>query len=193
MEWLATVPVWILCLIIFMLRVIDVTLGTLRTVAIVKGHVAPAVALGFFELIIWVAAISQVISRLHESWWLALAYAGGFAAGNGVGLMAEQALARGAAVVRILSQNSGSEIAESLRGEGHTVTTFLGEGGEGPVTLVYAMAPRRSTRRMIVAARTIDPELQYVTDPAHETNGGLQLRLRPVSHATGWRAVFKKK
>ncbi len=193
MEWLATIPVWALCLIIFLLRVGDVTLGTLRTVAIVKGHIAPAVALGFFELIIWVAAISQVISRLYESWWLVFAYAGGFAAGNGVGLMVERWLARGAAVVRILSQSSGAEIAETLREEGHTVTTFLGEGGEGPVTLVYAMAPRRSTRNMIAAARSIDPGLQYVTDPAHETNGLIQFRLRPIPHATGWRAVFKKK
>lgn len=193
MDWLATIPVWLLCLIIFLLRVVDVTLGTLRTVAIVKGHIWPAVVLGFFELILWVAAISQVISRLHESWWLGFAYAGGFAAGNGVGLTAERWLARGTAVVRILSQSSGGEIAERLRGEGHSVTTFLGEGGEGPVTLVYAMAPRRSTRGMIEAARTIDPQLQYLTEPAHETNGGVQLRLRPVPHATGWRAVFKKK
>ncbi len=193
MEWLATVPIWVLCLIVFSLRVIDVTLGTLRTVAIVKGHVQPAVVLGFFELIIWVAAISQVVSRLHESWWLALAYAGGFAAGNGVGLEAERLLARGVSGVRILSQTSGNEIARILRGEGHSVTAFPGEGESGPVTMVYAMAPRRSTQRMIAAARSIDPNLLYVVDPAHETNGGVQLRLRPVPHATGWRAVFKKK
>jgi uncharacterized protein YebE (UPF0316 family) len=193
MDSITNIPVWLLCGVIFVLRVMDVTLGTLRTVAIVRGHVTPAVVLGFFELVIWVAAISQVISRLHESWWLALAYAGGFAAGNGVGLTLERWTANGAAVVRIMSDDAGREIAERLRGAGHAVTTFTGDGGERPVTLVYAMAPRRETRRMIAASRTIDPDLVYVVDPAYETNGGLHLRLRPVPHSTGWRAVFKKK
>jgi hypothetical protein len=46
---------------------------------------------------------------------------------------------------------------------------------------------------MLRSARRIDPDLLYVSEPAHESNGGIQLRLRPVPHATGWRAVFKKK
>jgi uncharacterized protein YebE (UPF0316 family) len=193
MEWAAAAPIWLLCLIVFVLRVCDVSLGTVRTVAIVKGHISSSVILGFFELMIWIAAISQVIARLHESWFLAFAYAGGFAAGNAVGIMVERKLALGSSVVRILSAGHGEEIAGTLRTQGHEVTTFAGEGVSGPVTLVYAMAPRRYARRMINTARGIDPELVYVSEPAHESNGGVQLRLRPVSHATGWRAVFKKK
>jgi uncharacterized protein YebE (UPF0316 family) len=193
MEWLASIPVWLLCVLVFLLRVSDVTLGTLRTVAIVKGHIKPAVILGFFELLIWVAAISQVISRLNESWWLALAYAAGFAAGNGLGLAVERALSRGNAVIRILSRNEGQSIAARLRGDGHSVVTFLGEGEDGPVSLVYAVAPRRDTRRMVEAARAVDADLLYVTEPAHETNSEVQLRLRPVPNPTGWRSVLKKK
>ncbi|MCU0302647.1 MAG: DUF5698 domain-containing protein [Thermoanaerobaculales bacterium] len=193
MEWVAVMPVWLLCVLIFGLRVADVTLGTMRTVAIVKGHSTPAVLLGFFEVLIWVVAISQVITRLHESGWIALAYAAGFAAGNGVGLAVERRLARGEAVIRILSRSGGVDIARALRRDGYDVTTFTGEGPEGPVALVYAMAPRRATRAMIAAARAVDPDLVYVTEPAHETNGGIQLRLRPVPNPTGWRAVLKKK
>lgn len=193
MGWLASIPVWQLCLMVFALRVADVTLGTLRTVSIVKGHIRPAVLLGFFELVIWVTAISQVITRLHESWWVALAYAAGFAAGNGVGLAVERALSKTTAVVRILSRDGGGEIADRLRRDGLSVVTFAGEGDEGPVSLVYAVAPRRNTPRMIATARSVDPDLVFVTEPAYETNGGVQLRLRPVANATGWRSVLKKK
>jgi uncharacterized protein YebE (UPF0316 family) len=193
MEWAVSTPIWLLCLVVFVLRVCDVSLGTVRTVAIVKGHITSSVVLGFFELMIWIMAISQVIARLHESWLLAFAYAGGFAAGNAVGILVERKLALGTSVVRILSGARGGEIARALRNQGHKVTTFAGEGVDGPVTLVYAMAPRRRTRQMITAAQTIDNDLMYVTEPAHESNGGVQLRLRPVLHATGWRAVFKKK
>jgi len=193
MEWAAATPIWLVCLLIFFLRVCDVSLGTVRTVAIVKGHITSAVILGFFELIIWITAISQVIVRLHESWLLAFAYAGGFAAGNAVGITVERKLALGTSVVRVLSAACGGEIAKTLRDLGHQVTSFVGEGAEGPVTLVYAMAPRRHVRRMIETARSIDSDLVYVIEPAHESSVGVQLRLRPVSHPTGWRAVFKKK
>lgn len=193
MEWFGTLPVWLLCLVIFWLRVCDVTLGTLRTVAIVKGMIRSAVVLGFFELIIWVAAISQVITRLNESWWVMLSYAAGFAAGNGVGVLVERRLALGTAVTRILSAAHGDAIAEALRRLGHQAISFAGSGADGPVTMVYAIALRRSTREMLDAARAIDPDLVYVSEPAHESNSGLRLRLRPTGYPTGWRAVFKKK
>ena len=193
MGWMSSLPLLMLCLIIFALRVCDVTLGTIRTVAIVKGYVSTAVALGFFELLIWVLAISQVISRLDESWFLAISYAGGFATGNAVGIMVERKLAMGTSVVRFLTANHGESIADTLRSEGHKVTTFHGEGSHGPVTLVYAVAPRRLLRRMIRAAQLRDPGVFWISEPAHESSGGPSVRLRPVAHATGWRAVFKKK
>ena len=193
MDLLATIPMWLLCLLVFTFRVCDVTLGTMRTLSIVKGHIEISVVLGFFEVMIWIVAVSQVIVRLHESWWLALAWAGGFATGNAVGIMVERKLALGTSVVRILSAEHGDEIAETLRSQGHPASTFAGEGPHGPVSLVYAMAPRRLAKEMLRSARRIDPDLLYVSEPAHESNGGLQLRLRPVPHATGWRAVFKKK
>ena len=193
MEWIASIPVWLLCLLIFGLRVCDVTLGTVRTVAIVKGYLGVAVALGFFEVLIWILAVSQVIVRINESIFLAIAFAGGFAAGNAVGILVERRLAMGTSVVRILSANHGRSIAEAIRLDGHDVSIFDGDGGAGPITLVYAVAPRRKTKRMLQLARSIDPDLLYVSEPAHESFGGVAARLRPVPHATGWRAVFKKK
>lgn len=193
MEWMATIPLWVLCVLIFLLRVCDVTLGTVRTVAIVKGYIWMAVVLGFCELMIWVLAISQVISRLDESWFLAFSYAGGFAMGNAAGIMVERRLAMGTSVVRFLSSEHGEAIANALRSDGHKVTTFSGQGSRGPVTLVYAAGPRRDLRRLIRTARSRDPNVFWISEPAHESSGEPSLRLRPVPHPTGWRATFKKK
>jgi uncharacterized protein YebE (UPF0316 family) len=193
MEWVASIPVWLLCIVIFFLRICDVTLGTVRTVSIVKGYLTLAAALGFFEVLIWILAVSQVIWRIKESFFLALAFAGGFAAGNAVGILVERRLAMGTAVVRIISMAHGPEIARAIREDGHEVSEFGGEGADGAVTLVYAVAPRRQTRQMLQRARSIDPSVLYVSEPAHESFQGASLRLRPVPHATGWRAVFKKK
>ena len=193
MEWIASIPVWLLCLLIFVLRICDVTLGTIRTVSIVKGHVSTSVVLGFFEVMIWIVAVSQVIVRLQESWLLPLCYAGGFAVGNAVGILVERRLALGVSVVRMLSAERGDEIAAALRASGQSVATFEGEGPAGPVTLVYAVAPRRQIRRMVRIAQAIDADLLYVSEPAHESNTGVRLRLRPVPSPTGWRSVLKKK
>jgi uncharacterized protein YebE (UPF0316 family) len=124
---------------------------------------------------------------------LALAYASGFAVGNGVGLAVERGLSRGAAVIRILSGDRGDTIAQRLRRDGHRVAAFEGSRGDGRSTMLVVVAPRRLSRTVIAAAREIDPELVYVSEPAHETGGGVQLRLRPVPQPTGWRSVLKKK
>ncbi len=192
-ELLERIPLGLLFVLIFSLRVTDVTLGTIRTVSIVKGRISLSVVLGFFEVMVWIVAMTQVVSRLHESWWLMFAWAGGFATGNAVGILVERRLALGTSVVRILTESRGGQIVEALRRDGHTVTSFPGEGARGPVTLVYAMAPRRQTLHMIDTARRIDPELVYVSEPAHESNHGVRMRLLPVPSPTGWRAVLKKK
>ena len=192
MDLLSALPIWALVILVFTLRVTDVTIGTLRTVAIVRGFIGPAMVLGFFEVGIWVLVIAQVIARVHESWFLVIAYAGGFAAGNGVGILLERKLAMGTAVVRMISPRGG-EIATAIRKDGLRATTFAGEGLSGPVTLVYAVCPRRGIKKLLAAARAVDPRLFYVMDPAHETSTGLANRLRPVLSPTGWRAVAKKK
>jgi uncharacterized protein YebE (UPF0316 family) len=115
MEWVVSIPVWMLCLVIFVLRICDVTLGTVRTVAIVKGRITAAAFLGFFEVLIWILAVSQVITRINESVFLALAFAGGFATGNAVGILVERKLAMGTSVVRIISTTHGTEIARAIR------------------------------------------------------------------------------
>jgi uncharacterized protein YebE (UPF0316 family) len=193
MELIANIPIWMLFILVFLLRISDVTLGTIRTVTIVKGYIGLSMVLGFCEVSIWIVVISQVISRIGESWLLVIAFAGGFAAGNGVGIFIERKIALGLAVVRMISQGNGSAIAEALRDQGLTVTTFMGEGAEGPVTLVYVAGSRRTIQPALKAARFVDPDLFYVIEPAHESNHGLRTRVGPVPYATGWRAVFKKK
>lgn len=193
MELVASLPIWQLFIAVFLLRIGDVTLGTVRTVSIVKGYIVLSMVLGFCEVAVWVLVIAQVISRVGESWLLVVAYAGGFAVGNGVGILVERRLALGLAVIRIVTGAAAEAIVETLRGRGYRAITFVGEGESGPVTLVYVAGPRRAIQTILDLARSVDPELFYVIEPAHESSQGVRTRLRPVPHATGWRAVFKKK
>lgn len=188
MHFVEQVPVWALAMIIFILRVMDVSLGTVRTIAVVQGWLKLSVALGFFEVLIWITAVSQVITRITEHPILIVAFAGGFAAGNAAGIGLDRLIALGNCVVRIISSEQGEEIARMLRTIGQRVTTFEGEGRDGPRTMVYVSCSRRDLSRLLKQAKAIDPRLFFVVERVFESS-----HLFPLPHPTGWRAVFKMK
>jgi uncharacterized protein YebE (UPF0316 family) len=188
MEFIDSMPLWLVAVSVFALRIVDVSLGTIRTVFVVQGRLVVAVSIGFFEVLIWVTAVSQVVMRIHESPLLVFAFAAGFAAGNATGILLEQRLAVGRCVLRMISKGGGHEIAAALRAAGHVVTTFQGEGADGVRTLVYTTCPRREVPRLIHVAKTIEPSLFYIVDRFSQSG-----HIGPLPHPTGWRAVFKKK
>lgn len=182
-----THSVWVLAAMIFMLRVCDVSLGTLRTISVVNGRLRLSVALGFFEILLWVTAISQVILRVREHPALVVAYAGGFATGNAVGILLERRLALGSCVLRLISRE-GEAIASTLASFGRVVGMFQSELGGERARLVFATLTRRELPKAVAKAREIDPNLFYVVERFSEAS-----HLAPLPAATGWRAVLKKK
>jgi uncharacterized protein YebE (UPF0316 family) len=190
MHVLADLPTELLAVLIFLVRVVDVSIGTLRTISVVQGRLALSVALGFCEVLIWITAISQVISGASQNPWLIFAYAGGFATGNAVGIVLERTLALGSVVVRMICPQVGPQIAGALRNQGHRVTTFTGEGRDGPVQLVYTTCLRRRLPQVLETALRIDPAVVYTVEPVHKSSAGVH---DPLPYPTGWRAVFKQK
>lgn len=181
-------PFWALALVVFGLRVVDVTLGTIRTIAVVNGRIGLSVALGFLELSIWLTAAAPVMLHVREQPFLILAFAGGFASGNAVGILVERRMALGDRVVRIISLTAGQAIAEAVRALGVPVTTFDGQGRDGPRTLLYVSCPRKQLRAVLDAAHALDPNLFYVVESVAETSGA-----RRYGVTGGWRSVGKSK
>lgn len=133
-------------LLIFVMRIGDVSLATLRMLMIMRNAKLWAPLIGFFEVLIWLLAAGTAIQHLHSPWH-ALGYAGGFAAGNWVGLMLEDRLALGLASVQVFAASQGSELADALRIFGHGVTEFTGRGKDGEVSMVYSVVKRRELPR----------------------------------------------
>src|SRR5690349_7266164 len=134
------------CLLIFLARVGDVSLGTLRVVMVTQGRRGRASMLGFCEVLIWVFAVSQVLQNLRQPLF-AVAYALGFATGSYVGLTVERWAALGHQVVRIFSR-SGHEIAARLRELGFRVTVFEAKGRDGSVAMLYTETERRRVQAL---------------------------------------------
>ena len=122
-------------LLIFVLRLTDVSLGTLRILMTVRGRKLWAALIGFVEVTIFVVAISQVV-RNATNVWSVLGYSGGFACGTLVGMTIEERLALGFTVVRIISADIQNGIAEALRARGFGVTEMSGQGLHGAVEIL---------------------------------------------------------
>ena len=180
-------PVWVLGVLIFLLRIGDVSLGTMRTIVVVNGRVALSVALGFAEVLIWVTAISQVILRLRDSPALVLAYATGFAAGTAVGIFLERRLALGQCVVRVISKRC-EDVAQVLSSIGRVRGMFHSEIDGASERLVFATLERSQLPEAVRRLKAVDPDLFYVVDRFSEANGRT-----PLPRATGWRAALKMK
>jgi uncharacterized protein YebE (UPF0316 family) len=176
------------CALIFIARIADVSMGTLRTVWIVQGRRWTVLCMGFVEILIWIFAVSAVVDNLDKPVY-AVVYAAGFATGNFVGVTIEKRLAQGEQVVRIFSRQ-GREIATRLREKGYGVTVFRGEGHEGDVDMCFIETLRKKTNGVIAMARAIDATCYLVID---DVQRALTAPSRMGPPPTGWRSKAKKK
>jgi uncharacterized protein YebE (UPF0316 family) len=175
---------------IFFARIIDVSLGTLRTISIVHGRKWLAFWLGFFEIIIWLTVISTVIHKIKEVPILGIFYAFGFAAGNLVGIKVENWLAFGCINLRVISRKHHQEMSKSIREAGYAVTTFQGEGKTGPVVELYVACRRRNLKELLEIVHQFEPDVFYTTEHAASVSKVYGPIFQPV---TGWRSILKKK
>ncbi len=158
-ELLVEYP-YFLALLIFLARVADVSLGTFRTIVIFRGHKLLAAFIGFFEIIIWLVAAGQVITNL-DNWYLALAFASGFAVGNYVGMSIENYFAIGNELVHCVSF-SRDVLAEKIRKEGFKVISFDGDMGKDyPIELMLILEKRRRVPLVIRLIKELDPSAVY--------------------------------
>ncbi len=136
--------IWILGILIFLARIIDVSVGTLRTISIIQGRTKIAFFLAFIETSVWLIVLSEVLPKVVQEPLLGVFYAFGFASGNVVGILVEKRLAMGYINFRIITGKHAKEITTLLREKGFAVTTFEGEGKDGKVTEIYVATDRKN-------------------------------------------------
>lgn len=158
-------------LVIFGLRIIDVSMSTVRIVLAVRGYKFITPLIGFFEVLIWVFAVGNAIRFLDSPLHL-LGYAGGFATGNVVGLLIEEKLAIGYATIRIVSKHVGVELADALRSIGFGVTEFSGQGRDGRVEVVYTVCKRRDTLAVMHEVERWDPHAFITVEQPRDIRWG---------------------
>lgn len=152
---------WIIMpFMIFLARICDQTIGTIRIVYLSQGDKIIAPILGFFEVLIWVLAIRQIIYNISNVAGY-FAYAGGFATGNFIGVLIEQKIAMGKRVVQIITQRDASKLVESLTQRGFGVTNIPAESKRRKVNVIYTVIERMDLNEVLKVIEQCNPNAFY--------------------------------
>ena len=134
--------------LIFLARICDVSIGTMRIIFVSKGNKKVAPVLGFFEVLIWIIAISKIMQNL-DNYINYIAYAAGFATGNFVGMIIEERLAMGIQMVRVFVGENGIELVKNLNAKGFGATTIEAHGAKEKIDIIYSIVHRNELKNVL--------------------------------------------
>ncbi|KPJ65687.1 MAG: hypothetical protein AMJ45_04725 [Syntrophobacter sp. DG_60] len=169
----------ILPLLIFFARICDVTMGTIRIIFVSRGKKFFAPLLGFFEILIWLLAIGQIMQNLTNVACY-VAYAGGYATGTFVGMYVEEKLAMGVLLIRTITRKDASELIKFLRAANYGVTSVDAQGVTGKVNVIFTIVKRSELEHVVEIIKRFNPKAFYsIEDVRFATNGVFPLRKHP--------------
>jgi uncharacterized protein YebE (UPF0316 family) len=169
----STLFTWfILPLLIFIARIGDQSIGTVRLIFLSKGQRILAPLLGFFEVIIWLLAVSQIMKHL-DNVLAYVAYGGGFAMGNYIGIVLEERLSIGNVLIRIIPKKDTSELIRYLRENNYGVTSVKAEGSRGEVDIVFTIIKRKSIEHVVSLINQFNPNAFYTIEDVKSINEGI--------------------
>lgn len=161
----------VLPLLIFIARIGDVTLSTIRIIFVMSGKKSIAPILGFFEALIWLLAIGQIFNNI-DNIWSYLAYAGGFAAGTYVGMYIEEKLAIGRVVVRLITNSEVDSFLNFLNEHNYRYSIIDAEGRTGKVNVVFLVVKRDSLNHLTAGINKHHPKSFYTIEGVKKVNEG---------------------
>ncbi|WP_321368997.1 DUF2179 domain-containing protein [uncultured Desulfuromusa sp.] len=160
----------ILPVLVFLARILDVSIGTLRIIFVAKGLKGLAALLGFFESLIWLLAVAQVMQNL-TSWQTYIAFALGFASGNYVGILLEERIALGNLLIRVITRKEANELVHVLWDSGYGVTSIDAQGETGPVKVIFSVVKRKNLAKIIAIIKKYNPQAFYTIEDMRYVTG----------------------
>lgn len=183
--------IWgILPLLIFCARIIDVSIGTVRIIFISRGMKFIAPLLGFFEVIIWLIAIGQIMKNMNNIICY-IAYGSGFAMGTYVGMLIEEKLAMGMLAVRIITAKEADALIESLKQARYGITVVDAEGSTGKVKLIFTIIKRKDLNNVAGIINEFDPASFYSVEEIRSATEGIfpRKKIAPLEQSKSSKVV----
>jgi uncharacterized protein YebE (UPF0316 family) len=181
MDWLDNdlFALVVVPLLIFLGRLTDVTLGTLRIILIGRGMRKVAPLIGFVEVLVWLIVLTTVVEQLDRPLNF-IAYAAGFAAGTYAGMLVEAKIALGLVAVRVITEGDSSDLLARLREARFGVTDFAARGLQGRVRFILTIVPRRDLDALVDIVRQLHPHAFVTVSDVRDASEGFIVK-RPRS------------
>jgi uncharacterized protein YebE (UPF0316 family) len=154
---------FVLPLLIFLARIFDVSINTIRIIYVLGGRRLTATILGFFESFVWLMAIRQIFEHL-DNWLCYIAYPAGFAAGIFVGMMIEERIAYGKVIVRIITRKDIEALRKYLIDTGFRFTIVNASGADGEESIVFTVLERQQLEILLIKLKEIVPTAFYTVE-----------------------------
>jgi uncharacterized protein YebE (UPF0316 family) len=162
----------VLPFLIFIARLSDVTLGTIRLIFVSRRMKVLAPVVGFFEVLIWLIAIGQILQHLANPLCY-IAYAGGFAAGNYIGILLTEKMSLGMVVIRIITEKDASPLVEKMRSRQFGVTVVDGRGAQGKVQVIFTVVKHSHIEEVEQLIHQFNPKAFYSIDEIGDVERGI--------------------
>ncbi|NUP90661.1 MAG: DUF2179 domain-containing protein [Candidatus Sumerlaeia bacterium] len=187
---------WQIPLLIFLARICDVSIGTVRIITVMRGHKVVAAILGFLESVVWLLAVSGVLKFINDYPFpqniaAIVAYGAGFGTGTLVGILIEQKLALGLQMIRVINTEPNRDLSPALRAEGLIVTELQGHGATGPVEICFSVVPRRQAQAVIDKILDYSPRAFITIEDLRRSSSALERMAR--SQTPAWLRLIKFK
>jgi len=162
----------VLPILIFLARIVDVSIGTIRIIMVSRNQKLTASLLGFFEVLIWLVAIGQIMQNLSNVACY-VAYGAGFATGTLVGMYIEEKLALGVVIVRTITRRDASELICQLQDRGYGTTYVPAKGLGGDVDIIFNVIPRSNVEEVVELIKSFHPRAFYSIEDVKAVSMGI--------------------
>lgn len=149
--------------LIFLARVGDVSINTLRIMFMMNGKKNIAPFLGFFEALIWLLAIGQIFQNINNPLSY-IAYAAGFGTGTYVGMFFEEKLALGRVLIRVITPTPLNDLLDFMKEKDYRFTNVGAEGRYGKVNLLFTVMKRENLQDFITKVKSVDEKAFYTIE-----------------------------
>jgi uncharacterized protein YebE (UPF0316 family) len=183
-DWFSWIVVPVL---IFLARITDVTLGTMRFIFLGRGYRKLPALLGFFEILIWLIAIREVMVNLRNVLCI-IAYAGGFSMGNYVGIWLEEKLRVGLVMLRVVFSRDSSEFAGFMKEMGNGYTLVDGKGTRERVKILFSVVKRKDLKEILDRLQSTNPHAFFTVENIKAVHEGIF----PYANKTPFKMLFRK-
>lgn len=181
----------ILPLLIFLARIVDVSISTIRIIFVMSGKKVAAPILGFFEALIWLLAIGQIFNNIDNGWSY-LAYASGFATGTFVGMYLEEKLAIGRVVLRLITREPVDGLIDFLHSKNYRYSILDAQGKTGKVNVVFMVVKRDQLENLTTGINKYHPKSFYTIEGVKQVNEADSSDSVPSGIGYRWKQLMRK-